>query len=259
MLNEDAPVEVDEDDLGQDSESIEANSDSSSDSEEKHESKSNGVQERINQLTAKRYEEQRRADELQAKLDAIEASKSKPIADAPEVPAYPDDLYDDEKMRKYHADMIAYNQKMALAASKATLLEYQQSAANAGKKTAQQEVVSSYAANAVKDGVDMDKLRLAESALNSAGISDALGSYIMRDKNGGKIAEYLYDNPSVMHEIISLDPVSAGIKIASEIKARALSTTPRVSGAPEPTPEIKGGGMAEKDDFSRRYPGTTFI
>lgn len=259
MLNEDAPVDTEEVGLGQDSEAVDANPDSSPGSEDNHEQKSNGVQERINQLTAKRYESERRADELQAKLDAIEASKSKPIADIPDAPAYPDDAYDDEKMRKYHSDMIAYNQKMALAASKAALQEYQQSTANEGKRSAQQQVVSSYAENAVKDGVDMDKLRLAESALNQAGISDALGSYIMKDKNGGKIAEYLYDNPSVMHEIISLDPVSAGIKIASEIKARALSTTPRVSGAPEPTPEIKGGGVAEKDDFGRRYPGTTFI
>ena len=86
-----------------------------------------------------------------------------------------------------------------------------------------------------------------------------LGRHIMSDPNGGKIVEYLHDNPAEMHDILSLDPMSASIKIANVIKAKALSTTPKVSNAPEPLPNISGGGTLEKDDFERKFPGTEFI
>ena len=257
-MNEDAPIEQEEIGLGQGDEPEQITADPSSDTGENQEQKTNGAEKRINTLTAKRYEAERRADAAEAKLQALEAEKPKVIADEPEAPNYPANAYDEDAMKQYHTDMLSYSQKMATAASEATFQKHQQSTANNAKQTAQQQVVSDYAKNAVADGVDMDKLRVAEAALNQAGVSDALGSYIMKDRNGGKIAEYLHDNPAVMHEVLALDPVLAGIKIATEIKAKALSTTPRVSGAPDPLPEVSGGGVVEKDDFSRQYPGTTF-
>lgn len=259
MLNEDAnEAEVAEPVLGQEPKAAEATAESSPASEEQHEQKSNGVQKRINDLTAKRYEAERKAAELEEKLAAIEAQKPKQIADAPEPPAAPSDIYDDAAMKQYHADMVKYSQDMAQAASKNTFQEYQQSVATQTQQAEAQKVVGEYAKNAVRDGVDIEKLRVAESELNRAGISPALGDFIMKDPNGGKVVEYLYDNPALMHEVLSMDPVSAGIKIASEVKPQALSTTPKVSGAPEPTPEITGGGVVEKDDFDRLFPGTTF-
>jgi hypothetical protein len=63
-----------------------------------------------------------------------------------------------------------------------------------------------------------------------------------------------------MHEILALDPVSAGIRIATEIKPKVLSQTPKVSGAPDPIPEVKGaGGYVDTDDFSKKYPGAVII
>ena len=73
------------------------------------------------------------------------------------------------------------------------------------------------------------------------------------------MVEYLSDNPAEMHEILLLDPVSAGIRIANEIKPKALSQTPKVSGAPDPIPEVKGGGYVEVDDFDKKYPGAVII
>ena len=259
MLNEDAnEAEVVEDVQGQEPQNAEATADPSPASAEQHEEKTNGVQKRINELTAKRYEAERKADELAKKLADIESAKPVQIANAPTAPDMPSDVYDEEAMKAYHASMVKYSQDVATAASKNTFDEYQQSVSTQAQQAQVQKLVGEYANNAVRDGVDIDKLRVAEAALNQAGVSSALGDYIMRDANGGKIVEYLYDNPSVMHEVLSMDAVSAGIKIASEIKAAALSTTPKVSGAPEPTPEITGGGVVEKDDFDRRFPGTTF-
>ncbi|MEH6397368.1 hypothetical protein [Pseudoalteromonas sp.] len=94
--------------------------------------------------------------------------------------------------------------------------------------------------------------------LVDSGLKPELGQYLLTDPNGAKIAEYLHDNPAEMHEIIGMSPMNAAVKIANEIKAKALSTTPRVSNAPDPIEAINGGGYVEKDDFSRKFPGTTF-
>lgn len=259
MINEDANTEVIEPSLGQETDVANVDPESSPGSGDNHEDKSNGVQKRINELTAKRYEAERKAEDLQAKLSEMEASKpAATMQNAPEAPVMPSDIYDEEAMKAYHAGMVQYSQDVATAVNKNSFQEYQNTIAEQAKQAESQKLVSSYANNAVRDGVDIEKLRLAENTLNQAGISHELGGYIMRDANGGKITEYLYDNPAIMHEILSMDPVSAGIKIATEVKTAALSTTPKVSGAPEPLPEITGGGMVEKDEFSALYPGTTF-
>lgn len=227
--------------------------------EVQEENKPNVFQERIDKVTAQKYEQQRRADALEAKLREIEASKPAVTPDMPAPPQMPEDVYDSESMQKYHADMVAYTQQAAQIAGEGAYEKRQRLEQERQQQTAMQQVVSTYAQNAVRDGVDMDKLRAAEQVLNESGISPQLGSYIMNDKNGGKIAEYLHDNPAIMHELLSLDPVTAGIKIATELKPKVLSTNPKVTRAPEPPPEISGGGVLDRDDFERRNPGTTFI
>ena len=47
--------------------------------------------------------------------------------------------------------------------------------------------------------------------------------------------------------------------IATEVKAKALSQTPKVSGAPDPIPEVTGGGYVAVDDFDKKYPGAEII
>ena len=264
-LSQDALVdEGTEQGLGQDQVPADSTSDSSPEAGDNQSEKRNGVQERFNKLTAEKYEAKRRADELERQLAQERAAKAlqpttQPVETQFNEPKLPDDPYDQEAMQQYHRDMLAFNQRAAQAAAKHTFEEQQRAAIAAKQQAEMQQVVSNFANNAVRDGVDMDKLRAAEQSLNQAGISPQLGQYLMTDPRGGKIAEYLHDNPSVMYEVLSLDPVSAGIKIEQEIKPQALSTTPKVSNAPEPLPEIKGGGALDKDDFERRNPGTQFI
>lgn len=241
---------------------VEAISDSSTDSGESHEEKTNGVQLRINKITADKWTETRRADDLQRQLDEMKIAAPK----APEVkpqaldaPKLPDDMYDEEAMRKYHTESATYNQQIATKAAQSTYEQQQQNTADQAAQTKHQEAMNKYTSNAVRDGVAMDKLFLAEQALKQAGINQELATYIMKDANGAKIIETLYDNPALMHEVLSLDPVSAGMKIASEVKPMALSRTKNVSSAPNPPAEIKGGGVHEQDEFDKLYPGATFI
>jgi len=232
-------------------------------SEVNHDEKSNGVQDRFNKITAKRYQETRRADEAEAKLAELQSQRA--TTQAPQVteqlnaPALPDDIYDEDAMRKYHADSQTYNKQVAESTVQSQFESQQKQSAQQDVNAKHQIVMDKYAANATRDGVDFDKLLVAERTLKQAGLSNELGSYLMNDNNGAKIVEYLNDNPAEMHDIMQLDPVSAGIRIANEIKPKALSQTPRVSGAPDPIPEVNGGGYVEVDDFSKKYPGAVII
>jgi hypothetical protein len=234
-------------------------------SEETHEQKSTGVQNRINDLTAKRYKETKRADDAIEELAQYKAQQSiqapaSQTEQALTAPVLPDDIYDEESMRKYHTDSQAFNTQTAQGAAKSQFETQQQASKQQDLNAKHQVVIDKYAANATRDGVDFDKLLIAEQALKQAGLGNELGSYLINDVNGAKIAVYLNDNPAEMHEILALDPVSAGIRIANEIKPKVLSQTPKVSGAPDPIPDVGGGGgYVEKDDFDKKYPGYEII
>ena len=264
-MNEDANPQ--EEALSTESQDVDLNAnvesapaESSPASEDNHD-KTHAVEQRINKLTAKRYQAERERDEerkLRLELEQKLSSQSKP-SESLEAPVLPEDTYDQEAMRKYHQDMVAYTQKVAASASESTWKQQQETKLKAEQDAKRQKAVSDYASNAQRDGVDLEKLQAAEKAVLDAGISPQLGDYLINHPNGAKIVEHLHDNPSIMHEVIGLDPVSAGIKIANEVLPQALSTTPKVSNAPDPLPEISGGGAVVKDDFERQNPGTVFI
>jgi hypothetical protein len=162
-------------------------------------------------------------------------------------------------MSQYDNDMAAHNANMIQSQVQQALENNRNAELQSQQNAAKQQVVSNYTTNAINDGVDIEKLRAAEQVINQEGMNPQLGQFIMNDPHGGKIVEYLHDNPTVRADLMSLDPISAGAKVINEIKALALSTTPRVSNAPDPIPEIRGGGALDKDDFDRKNPGTTFI
>jgi hypothetical protein len=232
-------------------------------SEENHEQKSNRVQGRINDLTAKRYKEERRANEAEQKLATLEAqlATQTPVVQSAQdnAPVLPEDIYDEEAMRKYHTDSATYTNTVAQNAAKSQFETQQQASAQQAQNAKHQANIDTYASNAARDGVDFDKLAIAEQTLKQNGLSNELGNYLLSDPNGAKIVEYLNDNPAEMHEVLKLDPVSAGIRIATEVKAKALSQTPKVSGAPDPIPEVTGGGYVAVDDFDKKYPGAVII
>ena len=232
-------------------------------SEENHEQKSNGVQGRINDLTAKRYKEERRANEAEQKLATLEAqlATQTPVVQSAQdnAPVLPDDMYDEEAMRKYHIDSQAFYTSTAQNAAKSQFETQQQASVQQAQNAKHQANIDTYASNATRDGVDFDKLAIAEQTLKQNGLSNELGNYLLSDPNGAKIVEYLNDNPAEMHEVLKLDPLSAGIRIATEIKAKVLSQTPKVSGAPDPIPEVTGGGYVAVDDFNKKYPGAVII
>jgi len=235
-------------------------------SEENHEEKTNGVQKRINELTAKRYQAEREKDELQRELAALKANaaavekmpESTPSNDL-QAPSLPDDIYDEEAMKAYHQANLDYQGKLAEKKAQDVYNKQQQQKAEQEKANNLKNATERFAQNAIRDGVDLDKMHVAEQVIVNAGVSTEVGKYLLNDDKGAKIVEYLADNQSELYELVNLDPVTAAVKIATEIKPKAISQTQNVSKAPDPVPNVSGGGYVEKDDFDKKYPGVEFI
>ena len=141
-------------------------SESSPDTGENQEEKTSGVQKRINDLTARRYAAERENEQLKQKLAKAETQKPVIQQEVLNAPSLPEDTYDQEAMQKYHKDMVAYSTQVAQQAARQTFEESQKSVQQSAQQKQAQDMLSSYAQNAIKDGVDMDDyLRGYEDAL----------------------------------------------------------------------------------------------
>ncbi|MEE9223048.1 MAG: hypothetical protein V3V40_06285 [Nitrosomonadaceae bacterium] len=225
------------------------------------ETKTHGMNDRFNKITAEKYAAVRRADNAEQALKvAQEAANTAPVTvSAVEKPVLPDDLDDRAAMEAYHAEMLSYSEQTAAASATKVFNDSRQADQDTAHKAKENKVISAYEEKAIADGVDMVKLNAGEKMLNDNGVSAQLGTYIMQDKFGGKIVEYLHDNVAEMHELLALDPVSAGVMIETVIKQKALANTPNLSNTPDPLPDIGGTGALTKDAFEKEFPNTVFI
>lgn len=262
---EDEEVTQAEVDLQTDEESEEASSEINAESEPETETNTedrpkggNKLQERLDKLTAERYAEKRRADELAAKLAELERSKPEPVSDI-QPPELPEDIFDVDAMRKYHADMLTYSRKIAAQEAKQTL------GASASEQKAQQEqieqqkLVQTFAKRTLDSGFSIEQIEQAGTALVNAGLSKELQLMLLEDEAGPQITMYLAKNPDDAFELLSMPTHKAAVAIATKIKAKAVTTKAKATKAPDPIPESRGVSVRDTDEFSRKYKDAKFI
>lgn len=222
--------------------------------------KGNKLQERLDKLTTEKYAEKRRADELAAKLAQIEAQKPVSTPDDLAEPEMPDDIWDEELMRKYHKDMAVYNRKVAAHEAKQVLSSTQQQQSQQMQQIEQQKVVQSFAKRAIDSGLTIEQVEQAGTALVNAGLSQELQMLILEDDVGPQITVHLAKNPELAFELIGMPLHKAAIKIATQIKAEAASQKPKVTQAPDPIPSGRSASIKESDELEGRFKQkATFI
>ncbi len=227
---------------------------SESSPETQAEDKGSNVEGRISKLTAQRYAAEREAKELRQQLEAA-TNQSKPeTVSTEEAPSLPTDMFDDDAMRKYHADMLAYTQKAAANAAKSTFETQQQTAAERAANEVKQKSIQAYAEAGLRDGLTIDQMQMNEQVLGSAGISAEVGQFIMSDPNGAKIADYLAKNPEQLQTINGMSPLQAAVVISNDIKVKAMGPS-NISSAPDPIESISTSGVRESDSFTNSCPG----
>lgn len=221
--------------------------------------KPNKLQERLDKLTADRYAEKQRADELERKLKELESKQAVALPDDLTPPEMPEDTWDAEAMREYGKQQAEYYRKLAQHEARQALNSTKAEQQNAVRQQQHAEIVRGYASNAVKAGIDIGQLEQAGASLANAGLSPDLQILLLEDAAGPQMTMHLAKNPDLAFELIGMSPTKAAIKLATEVKAASLITKPKVSKAPDPLPEGKPASMREKDDFERQFPSAKFI
>ena len=227
----------------------------------KPEEAKNGLQERFNKLTAEKYAEKRRADEFERKLQEFEAKQTQVQALPSDLtaPLMPEDTWDNDQMRKYHSELNDYYRKVAQHEARSALSNTQAEQGKALKQVEQQKVMQAFGKRAVDAKIDMQSLQDAGNALFNAGLNQDLQMLILEDEAGPKLTMYLAQNPELANELIAMPTYKAAIRLAVEIKAKALSKMPKTSRTPNPIQEGKPGSMREQDEFERKFKGATII
>ncbi|MCK5600861.1 hypothetical protein KAR91_03270 [Candidatus Pacearchaeota archaeon] len=188
------------------------------------------VQKRINKITADKYAEKRRADDLQAKLDAQVETKPKLPADAPQLEDFD---YDDSK---HQAAIIQYEVKKAL--DSAQQVTNQQQAEQARQKLA-------------NDFTSKE----AEYLATHPEYSEEVGNLPMFNQDtlnaiyelGPQVTHYLAKHLDVANEVASASTTMAAIKLGQiSMGLTADTKTVTTTKAPEPVETIAGAGGINK-------------
>jgi hypothetical protein len=215
-------------------------------------------QDRINELTAKARNEERRAAELEKRLADLEARNTeetkpepKPLRQTlPEDAPSPDALDEDGepiyKLGEFDPQFIRDLTKFTIAQeTKAAKEAAQLEAEQAQIKAQQEELVSSWASKVEETEKELPDLREKLNQVESAfsGIDPGYGEYlaatIMGCDYGPQIMYYLSQNIGEAQKIVASGPAAATLSIgrldAKFTKAPAEKrNTKKVSDAPEP-------------------------
>lgn len=216
------------------------------------------VQDRINKVTQKRYEAERATkaankerDDLQTKLDAIEANKP-----APTVSEMPDrfDMTDEEfnaallkrdNERQVLADHNA-DQNARNTASQAAITKQNEARQEAANKIGQE-----YVKRADGFGISRDNLQKASELVASYGVSSEVSMHIASHENGPLIVQYLATNPTELGDLADMNPMQAAVHVSNVLSEKAAVMKPKTSNAPDPVTPLGGNGV---DPDMGKYP-----
>ncbi len=205
------------------------------------EPKANGVQERINKITADKHEERRqreasdkRADELQAKLDSIEANKPK-LSE----PNLEEHNYDEDAFNKATVAFQVQEQvKAELTTQKAQQDQTDQQA------EAQAEL-SKF--NERAEALGKDDFAVKAKAIPE--LPEGVASAIMSLENGAEMVYHLGSNLDKADALSSMTPMAAMMELGRISASMSVKPEIKTSAAPDPIePVTAGSALSDKID-----------
>lgn len=238
-------------------------------------------QERINELTRARREAERRAEEVERRLAAIEAAREEPAAPAapappePAAPAEgesgppdPEDFEFGELDSRYITALVDYQTEQRFAAYRTQQEQEAQQRAAEQRQREDAEKFNAQAAKAAEKYPDFNDKVLLGAQRGEWPLSAELGQMLVQSDVGADIAYYLASNPAEAGEVFRQSPTeqarffgrmeakfSASQTAAPGTPPAGSSAPPRTPKAPEPVLPARGAGgkfqvSADTNDFS---------
>ena len=189
-----------------------------------------GVQKRINKITADKYAEKRRADALEKRLSELEAQNKAPEAAEPKL----EDFDFDET--QHTAALVKYHSQKAVSEAVSNI------------KTEQKQETDDQRQTEISNGfnVKVDEFRKEAPDYDNVigGLPDLPGDVmdaIMTHDKGPQLAHYLGKHLDVAENITLM---KLG-EISAQLATKPITKAP--SAAPEPIEPVKPGGSLNKD------------
>jgi phage-related minor tail protein len=194
------------------------------------------TQKRINKITAEKYAEKRKAEDLQRRYDELVASQKPAETKAPTLEDYD---YDESA---FNAASISHQVKQGMALESQRL---------------QQEGITTRQEAANQQRADTFNAQVAEVTLKHPDYQERIKTLpefkqdtldaIMSSEKGAEIALALSDQLDLAEEIANASPMVAAMKLG-ELSARLnIKPTIRTSAAPSPIEPLSSGGSLNKD------------
>ena len=249
----------------------EVKSESAPDSQSEDESnQKNGVQKRMNELTAKRYEaeaqakaERERAEQLEKQL---EQAKAQPLAQTPEPtptqviqPPSPDLFYEDEALyNQKYAEYTAQVTTQAIQAQTESQREAErQRLAQERVRQAQADTQKRIIDNAAELGIDVETVHQSAQTLANRGCTADLIDALTQHEKSAALIDHLAKNPAVFEDVKSESSMLGIIRKLDSLQEDALKRN--ISKAPEPVETLNGKSAREPDVFEQKYPGAQIL
>lgn len=191
------------------------------------------VRERVNQLTREKWDERRKRESLEKRLQELEA-KNQPSLEEVEAPD-PDLAIDDPKA------FVAQQKKHSEYLTKKAEREYQdkqrQEQSQAQQQKELEERVGNYTSRAQKLGIGLDDLRKASDQISQVGVHDDVVNFILDDEDGPAITAHLGSNLEDLLAVAEASPLKA---VAHIERMRAKIARKPKSSPPKPPTKVKG-------------------
>jgi hypothetical protein len=188
------------------------------------------VQERFNKITAEKYEEKRRADELERQLKELQGKQDTTPSEAPTLEQFD---YDEEK---YTSALMDY--KIAQTLKDQARINEQQLV-----ESKREGIAKDFFAKEAEYIAQHPEYREAVSKLPLFKPETLDAIYEL----GPEMSSYLSQHLDVADAIASVSPVTAGVKLG-QIAAKLSVKKPEVkpSNAPDPVTTLNGGAAVNK-------------
>lgn len=207
--------------------------------------KANKVQERINQLTRKNYEERQRVAELEARLSELEANKPQPKA--PEITAPKEDQY--ENYEDYQAAQAKFVADTAANAAYDRITAENQAKTEEQKRLEREQVLQSKK-KAFNDNVESKRANFEnfeDVAYGHQFMDIDLAEQIFDMEKGPEVAYHLGSHLDEAERIFALPPVQRARELTKlEFQVEALNPK-KVSDAPDPITPLGSHETVERD------------
>lgn len=203
-----------------------------------------GAENRIRDLNRKWREEQRRAEDAESRLQALQNQQNG--QDETVFPQLEDFDYD---VPRFNQAVAEYNSKAQDQAIQRGIAERERVEAALAQQRANAAAVEMFVARAEDFAQDNDGFN-ATSVLQDTRISIPVRQALVLSENGPAMAHYLASNPEVAAQISSLPPMLAGMQMGQIQQRLATPPTPITTETPAPTPPVGASGVPGPDPSS---------